>query len=64
MPRPVPVETLRAEHEDWMRRLVKAGEDWLTARAAGRSTDSIDALIREAQDNSRRLERRISRRKT
>jgi flagellar biosynthesis chaperone FliJ len=59
---PVPIETLRDELAEWMARLEKAGEDWLTARAARTSTDAVDRRIREAEQHTRRLERRINRR--
>jgi hypothetical protein len=62
--RPVPLDGLRAELDEWMRRLDVAAECWLTARAAGLDTDQSERAIREAQEHTRRLERRIARRKS
>jgi hypothetical protein len=61
--RPVPLDALRREHADWMRRLTCSAEHWLEQRAAGKPTTTLDAEIREADQNTRRLERRIARRK-
>lgn len=60
---PTPLHELRAELNDWTRRMTAAGEDWLTARAAGACTDEQERRYREAAQNVRRLERRIARRK-
>lgn len=64
MAKPVPLDALRDELADWTRALVSAGEDWLDARAARKSTDEQDRRIREASQHTRRLERRIARRNT
>jgi hypothetical protein len=59
----VPVDDLRAEREAWMTRLMRAAEAWVHARAAGLPTDHYDREMREAERHTRRLERRIRRRR-
>jgi hypothetical protein len=61
---PVPLDVLRDELTEWTARLEKAGEDWLTARAAGKCTDEPDWRYQDAARNTRRLQRRINRRTT
>lgn len=66
MARLVHIDELRAEHETWMSRLARAAEAWVNAKAAGMSTDELSEYARqmeEAERHTRRLERRIRRRK-
>jgi hypothetical protein len=62
-PRVVPVSELEQELEKWHARLRRAAEAWVQERAAGRSTTLADKQMREAEHHTRRLERRIRRRK-
>lgn len=59
----VPLDELRADHEKWMQALSQAAERWVNARAAGLPTDVYDRQMEEAERNTRRLERRIKRRR-
>jgi hypothetical protein len=62
-PRVVPVSELEQELEEWHACLRRAAEAWVQERAAGRSTALADKQMREAEHHTRRLERRIRRRK-
>jgi hypothetical protein len=63
MARLVPVDELRDELDTWMRRLSRAAEAWVNARAAGLPTDDYASQMEEAERHTRRLERRIKRRR-
>lgn len=59
----MPLEELRAEHKAWMLALSRAAEAWVNAHTAGQPTDHYERKMREAEQNTRRLERRMRRRK-
>jgi hypothetical protein len=63
VPRLVPIDELQVEHREWMSKLARAAEAWVQARAKGLPTEHYDRQMREAEQHSRRLERRMRRRK-
>lgn len=54
------LESLRQE---WLAELSRAAEGWMAARARGDPTDEFDQRMRRADRESRKVERRIRRRK-
>jgi hypothetical protein len=58
-----PLEDLEAERQEWLHRLAVAAERWVNAQTAGQDAEHYVRAMRDAERNSRRLERRIKRRK-
>jgi hypothetical protein len=59
----VPIRELERQRQEWLSRLAVAAERWVQAKSAGLDAEHYARAMRDAERHTRRLERRIKRRR-